>query len=274
MNDGPTMHYCIDTVGGYDGMFEGVPVLVSAGLAYRNPGAKDDLFSIHVPDDPASLLVDSGGFQAALRWKGARAGERGLHGHYPYSPQELHGWGDDIGATAVAGMDVACEAAVNLFDYDAGHLWPGCWRDRWLDALDYQARQRDVYEQGGYDHDFMPVIQGKDPQHYERFIELMTAEGLDRYDRIAVGTVCKRSSTDEILDVVTTVRDHFPNKWVHLFGATLNVYKHDRFDGLFDSSDTAAWNWGAASKVDKRRLFREYSQKVDDYADGDHQHRL
>jgi len=102
----------------------------------------------------------------------------------------------------------------------------------------------------------------------------MTAEGLDRYDRIAVGTVCKRSSTDEILDVVTTVRDHFPNKWVHLFGATLNIYKDDRFDGLFDSSDTAAWNWGAASKEDKRRLFGEYSQKVDDYANGDHQHRL
>jgi len=270
--DAPTMHYAIDTVGGYDGMFDGQNVLVSAGLAYRNPGAEQ--FSIHVPGDPSSLLVDSGGFQAALRWNGARAGERGLPGHYPYSPQELHDWGDEIGANAVAGMDVACEEATALFDFDAGHLWPGDWRDRWLDALHYQVRQRDTFEAGGYDHDFMPVIQGKDPQQYERFIELMTAEGLDQYDRVAVGTVCKRSDRDEILDVVTTVRDYFPNKWVHLFGATLNIYKDDRFDGLFDSSDTAAWNWGAASKADKKDLFGEYNQKVEGYATGDKQHRL
>lgn len=259
------MHYCLDTVGGYDGMFDGENVLVSAGLAYRNPGR--EMFSIHVPDDPAHLMIDSGGFQAATRWNGALAGERGLHGHYPYSPAELHAWGDEIGADVVAGMDVACEDAVELFDYDAGHIWPGDYRDRIHDSLDYQLRQRRVYEAGSYEHDFMPVIQGKEPHEYERFIEFMAAEGLDRYDRIALGTVCKRSDLDEIHEVVMIVRDYYPDKWLHLFGATLNVYKDERFDGLFDSSDTAAWNWGAESKAHKKELFADYRGKVDDYSD-------
>jgi len=258
------MHYCMDTVGGYDGMFDGENVLVSAGLAFRNPG--NGMFNIHVPDGPRRLMVDSGGFQAATRWNGALAGERGLSGRYPYSPEELHGWGDQIGADVVAGMDVACEDAAALFDFDAGHIWPGDYRDRLRDSLDYQIRQRRVYDRGDYDHDFMPVIQGKEPDEYERFIELMTHEGLDRYEKIALGTVCKRSDLDEILEVVQTVRDYFPDKWLHLFGATLKIYKDRRFDGLFDSSDTAAWNWGANSKEHKKELYADYRGKVEAYA--------
>jgi hypothetical protein len=34
------------------------------------------------------------------------------------------------------------------------------------------------------------------------------------------------------------------------------------YDGLFDSSDTAAWNWGGRSKAYKKTLFREYAQRV------------
>lgn len=258
----PTMFFCMDTTGGYDGEFAGENALVSAGLAYRNPGS--GMFNIHVPD-AESLMVDSGGFQAATRWNGARAGERGLHGRYPYSPQELHEWADEIGADVVAGMDVACEDAHELFDMEKGYIWPGDYQDRMFESLDNQLRQRRVYEAGDYDHEFMPVIQGKEVEDYENFIDLMQGEGLDRYDKLAIGTVCKRTNRDGILEVVRTVRDHYPEKYIHLFGATLNVWKDRRFHGWFDSSDTAAWNWGAVSKEHKKELYREYRRKVDDY---------
>lgn len=258
------MFFCMDTTGGYDGVFDGEHVLASAGLAYRNPGT--GMFNLHVPDDPASLMVDSGGFQAATRWNGARAGERGLHGRYPYSPAELHEWADEIGADVVAGMDVACEDAADLFDFESGYVWPGDYRDRMWDSLDYQLRQQRVYEDGGYDHEFMPVIQGNAAEDYERFIGLMQTEGLDRYEKLALGTVCKRTDRDEILEVVRLVRDAYPDKYLHLFGATLTIWKDPRFHSLFDSSDTAAWNWGATGKAHKKDLYHAYKAKVDTYA--------
>lgn len=42
------MRFCMDTVGGYDGTFDGEHVLLSAGVAYRNPGA--GTFNLHAPE--------------------------------------------------------------------------------------------------------------------------------------------------------------------------------------------------------------------------------
>jgi len=262
-NAEPRMYYALDAIGGYDGMFNRENVLASAGVAYRNPSS--EMFGIHIPKNPAHLMIDSGGFQAATRWNGALAGERGLPGRFPYSPRELHDWAEKIRADVVAGMDVACELATNLFDMEKGYIWPESYRKRILESRDNQMRQRRVYESQGYSHDFMPVIQGREKGEYEEFIQWMAAEGFDQYDRIAVGTVCKRSDLDEILNIVLLVREYFPKKWIHLFGATLEIYKDRRFDGLYSSSDTAAWNWGGESKAHKKELFAEYQQKVEGY---------
>jgi hypothetical protein len=259
----PTMYYCLDNIGGYDGFFDGEHVLASAGVAYRNPGS--DRFSLGVPTDPASLIVDSGGFQAATRWNGVEACERGLHGRYPYSPTELHEWAEEIGADVVAGMDVACETAMDLFGADGlekGYIWPGDYRDRLLESLDYQRRQQRVYEAGEYSHALMPVIQGNTLADYEHFMWLLQSEGLDQYDRLALGTVCKRTDRDTILEIVQLVREYYPDKHLHLFGATRRIWEDARFHGLFDSSDTAAWNWGGRSKAHKKTLFREYASNV------------
>jgi hypothetical protein len=269
--DAPQMHYCIDTIGSYDGLFDNENVLVSAGLAYRNPGS--DLFNIHVPENPAHLIVDSGGYQVATRWNGEQACKRGLQGQYPYTPAELHEWGDEIGADVVAGMDVACDPTLEIFDFSKGHIRVRDYKDRMVKAREYQARQRPVFERNDYGHDFMPIIQGNTPEEYEEFIQWMATERLDQYNKIAVGTL-KGSNHDEILDIVLTVRDYFPNKWVHLCGASLNVYKDPRFDGLFDSSDTSVWNWGAKSKSHKKELFANYRGKVEEQFTETNQERL
>jgi tRNA-guanine family transglycosylase len=255
----------MDTVGGYDGTFDGEHILLSAGVAYRNPGA--EMFSLHAPENPASVMIDSGGFQAATRWTGVKAGERGLPGRYPYSPAELHDWAasEAVNADVVAGMDIACERGQTLYDPDVGHNFPGDYRDRMLESFEMQLRQRRVYETGDYDHQFMPVIQGRTPDDYEDFINLMQTEQLDTYDKLAIGTVCKRDDLDEILAVVELVCDYYPDKYIHLFGATLHVWRDQRFAGLFDSSDTAAWNWGASSKAEKKALYQQYKAKTDTY---------
>jgi tRNA-guanine family transglycosylase len=255
----------MDTVGGYDGTFDDEHVLLSAGVAYRNPGA--GTFNLHAPENPASVMVDSGGFQAATRWTGVKAAERGLPGRFPYSAKELHDWAasDTVDADIVAGMDIACEDGRELYDPDAGLNFPGDYRDRMLESFEMQKHQRAVYETGDYDHDFMPVIQGNRLEDYEDFISLMQSEGLDSYDTLAIGTVCKRDDLDEILDVVELVRDYYPDKYLHLFGATLNIWRDQRFAGLFDSTDTAAWNWGASSKAEKKEFYEQYRAKTDAY---------
>lgn len=254
-------------------MFNGENVLASAGVAYRNPGSNK--FSLHIPENPASLMIDSGGFQAATRWNGAQAGEKGLPGRYPYSVQELHRWAESIGADIVAGRDVACERAVELFDFNAGHVWPGHYKERLHDSLKNQIRQQRIYEANHYSHDLCPVVQGLQPEEYEHFIQEMDRAGLLEYDRLAVGTVCKRSDLDEILSVLLAIHQYISSsKWVHLFGATLNVRKDPRFDGLYDSTDTAAWNYGADSKQHKKKLFAGYKKKVNEYSRGVSQSRV
>lgn len=259
----PTMHYAFGKLGTLDGDLDGLPGLVSAGVAWRNPNGEGE-YTIHVPDfDP--LMVDSGGFQAATRWSGpCGVPTPSMESRFPYSPAELHEWAEEIGADVVAGMDVACEDAVEI--HKEGEPWPGDYKNQMLESLDNQVKQRAHYEEVGYSHEFMPVIQGNKVEDYEDFIRLMQSEGLDRYDKLALGTVCKRTDRDEILEVVNLVRDYYPDKYLHLFGATLNIWKDERFYGKFDSSDTAAWCWGASDKEDEKRLLADYREKVDGYA--------
>jgi hypothetical protein len=56
---------------------------------------------------------------------------------------------------------VACETAIDLFGPDGlenGYIWPGDYRNRLLESLDYQRRQQRVYETDDYSYALMPVI--------------------------------------------------------------------------------------------------------------------
>lgn len=181
--------------------------------------------------------------------------------------KDLHGWAEKNDADVVAGMDVACESTEQLMKMSDDYLIPGNYKHRMLESLDNQVKQERVWENGDYSHEFMPVIQGNKVEDYDNFIQLMQDEGLDSHDKIALGTVCKRSDKDEILEVVKLVRDYYPDKYLHLFGATLNIWKDERFWGMFDSSDTAAWTWGASGKEHMKELFFEYRKKVEKYGE-------
>jgi len=140
-------------------------------------------------------------------------GERGTTCRFPYTARELHEWADTVDADFVAGMDVACEEASELIEMgydDYGYLNPGRYEERLMESIDNQVRQRDHFEQHDYDHKLMPVVQGNTLDDYDQFIQWMVEEDLDKYEKIGLGTVCKRSDTDEIFDVIQLVRDYFP----------------------------------------------------------------
>lgn len=236
----PDMFYCIDTTGTYDGMFDGERVMLSAGLAWNNPG---NGFSLHVPDG-REIFIDSGGFQATTRW--------GLD--YPYEPEDYFEWAESIGANHVAGMDYACEPELHDSTVDY----------RVALTIEAHAHCLATYLDGDYSFQFIPVLQGYDPEDYRECSRRFKQEGLDT-DYMAIGTVCKRKDPGAIERVLDVCDDEFPNAEWHLFGATLRTYTNKRLWGRFRSSDTAAWNWGAESKQHKKELFTAYRSKVESY---------
>ena len=285
--DVPDMFYCWGALGDLDGDLSGKKVLVSAGVAWRNPGPKiegkdepmggfrgtdgkefqreldedlDDLFNVKVPNNPETLMVDSGGFQAATRWAGVGIPTPSKRTRFPYTVEQYHDWCEMIGADIVAGMDVACEPAEDI--HIEGEPWPGDYHNRMLESLENQRRQLKEYYETGRDFEIMPAIQGHKLEDYQEYIARMPEYGLDGFDRYGIGTLCGRTDTDEILKIVEYCRDQFPNAELHLFGVTLNVWKDKRFLGLFDSSDTSAWHWGSESKEHQKELLKEYQQKV------------
>ncbi len=255
----PTMYYVWGEKGEFS-QLNGRPHLVSAGVAHENPG---DGFAVWIPDNvgvfnndgDAPLMVDSGGFQAATKWENCA---------FPYTPRELFEWAEDIGADVVAGMDVACEQRELLMQMDSCKVDPGSIEHRLEQSLHYQIEQYEVYKEKAWNFDFMPVVQGNTVTQYKEFLQDLQRHGLTSVPRIGIGSTCKRDSKDDILQVAKTVRRNLSwHTGMHLFGATLNIWKDTRFWNLFTSSDTAAWKYMAESKEHKKELLTEYVEKVE-----------
>lgn len=250
------MHYVWGELGPFE-QLNGRPGLISAGVAWENPG---DGFTAWVPDS-TPLMVDSGGFQAATKWENCE---------YPYTSQELFEWAEQIGADIVAGMDVACETRAILQELDSCQINPGPVEDRVAKSLEYQIEQDRIYREGRADgrwsFEFMPVVQGYTLEQYRWF-----ARQLRRYEiwtpeanpLVGIGSVCKRDDVTRIREVAQTVHAELPCGRFHLFGATIRAWRDRQLWGLFESSDTAAWKFMAKSKQHKKELLAQYLQKVE-----------
>lgn len=249
------MYYCW----GENAPFEpltGENVLVSAGVAW---GRGKDEFRLNIPD-AETIFLDSGGFQAATKWE-----------RYPYDPIELFEWAEEIGASYVAGMDVACEDRKELLELESTKVNPGDVKDRMHRSLIQQRRCRIEYETGDWDFQFIPVIQGRTVEEYKLFMQWMDKHRLDQYPYLALGTVCKRNSPNEILKILKEVRRKHTDKKLHLFGATKRIWNDRRFWGLFESSDTKAWTFNppgtdrrfAKNKAEKYDAFEAYKEDIE-----------
>ena len=258
--DTPQMYYVTGNTTAPDCLFD-ENVLVSAGVGWRNSGSG---FSIGIPD-ARTLMVDSGGYQAAVYFRD----------EYPYGPADLHRWAENIRADVVWGMDWACEDREVLASLN-DNISPddiAPYEDRLLWAWEDQIDQFEEHQQGRYGHEFRPVVQGQQPAEYREFARRLRESHLPT-ENVGIGTVCKRETRDGILRVLNAVRDELPETNIHLFGATLEVWKDQRFAGLFDSSDTAAWETNyqggegdgckiASGQAELSRAFEDYRDKVE-----------
>lgn len=90
-------------------------------------------------------------------------------------------------------------------------------------SLEYQIDQLQVYREGDWSFEFMPVVQGYTVDQYRWFAQEMRRHDLVE-PLVGIGSVCKRDQKDQILRVANAVRNELP-EWVnyHLFGATIRV---------------------------------------------------
>jgi len=245
----PKMFYVWDELGEFEPM-NGEKVMISAGSAWNNPG---EGFTAWIPDFD-ELFVDSGGFQVANNW-----------GEYPFSPREYMDWAESIGADYVAGMDLACERGLGEMDVS----------ERMERTIQNQIEQMEAFEEGNYDFELVPVVQGSTEinQYLESVDRLKDHSLIGNY--MGIGSLCMRKSVNEIYDIVKSVKKKIDSK-LHLFGVKISVLKDRRFWGLYHSSDTAAWRFmpkhsGGKDRIfvkdkeDKIFAFNRYREKVELY---------
>lgn len=249
--------YYVKTTLGEQPWLDGEPVLVSAGVAWNNPG---EGFTLEPPEDPESLFVDSGGYQVTVHFGG----------EYPYSPEELFEYAEEIGADYVAGMDWACEDAESLAclydDLEPEDILPV--EERLQRTVDKQIEQLEVYESREWPFEFVPAVQGLEPDQYRWCARQLRLHDLAR-PYMAIGTVCKREDPDGILEVVEVLEEELPATEWHLFGATKEIWNDRRFRTRFASADSHAWamktpedEW-TKDNEDKKRAFEHWSADIE-----------
>jgi hypothetical protein len=242
---------------GSDPYLEGEPVLVSAGVAWNNPGSG---FTMEVPDaDP--LFVDSGGYQIMAHFDG----------EYPFSIREYLDWADSIGADYVAGRDWICTPAEDLGDggnEDSREALPTI-PERINQTIEAQAEQAVLVDKGDWDFEFVPVLQGYSVDDYRYCARRLRDAGVAR-QFMGVGSTCSRDTTDKTRQIVEACHEELPGAQFHLFGATKSTFADRQLWGLFTSGDTNSWRWRkpdgslTESKADNGPALEAYRNDVDE----------
>lgn len=94
----------------------------------------------------------------------------------------------------------------------------------------------------------IPVIQGWQKEDYLNCIDAFEDQGL-MSDYMAIGSVCRRTATSNIREIVMSVRDNIPS-WIklHGFGLKLTALKDLAIWKALYSVDSGAWDYVARWK--------------------------
>lgn len=131
--------------------------------------------------------LDSGGYSTLS-----------VHGEWRMTPKDYAGWVrrliDDVGGLDFAAIqDWMCEAHVLA--------------KTGLTVRDHQERTVTSYltlRDLAPEVPWLPVVQGYEPADYLRCVDMYASAGVDlrKFDRVGVGTLCRRHATREALEVI------------------------------------------------------------------------
>lgn len=189
-----------------------VPILTNAKNRWST--AYEDFLPMWKYD--TEHVVDAGGFSILQ-----------THGEYPWSVREYHRWlqdhAEEIEWATV--MDFACEEVLS----DIGTV---------EERMDMTIENTVEHARFSKRYQMLPVLQGITADQYVESYERLEDRGVD-VSHVGLGSVCRRSSSTEIREIVTEVRRRCDIDRLHGFGAKLNAI---RMGVNFDSMDSAAWS--------------------------------
>lgn len=192
-------------------------------------------------------MVDSGAYMALAKIPAnTPRSELEEHGYWRTDPRdyalaiaEYHRW---IGRPAMVGIqDWMCEAHIRARTGMTVAEHQALTVESYLELT---ARWNQHYRSELGDDAFLPTLQGDETWQYVACIELYRKAGVDLLaGPVGLGSVCRRQSTLEIVDIVTAVTAAVPGIRLHGFGVkTLGL---SRIGHLLASSDSEAWSKAA-----------------------------
>lgn len=198
-----------------------VPMCVARPRLYRTGKAAIKTF----PRARAPWIMDSGGFWEVTHRSGWTITEKA----YVQQVQRAH---DEIGNMAwAAPMDWMCE--------------PEALKATGRSLIGHQLLTVDNYlelRELAPHLPFIPVLQGYSLSDYRRCVELYHGAGVDlaAEPTVGLGSVCRRESTDEIAQIVSSLTDLVPGIRLHGFGVKRGGFS--RYAHQLVSADSLAWS--------------------------------
>lgn len=206
---------------------------------------------LHMWEYDTPRIVDSGGYNIQSQWVKDQTDVRGpltqddvrsavknaadLHDRelasdspfFPWTVEQYHDWLQDHADQFnwVACMDYACE---ELFE----PLWT---KEQRMEAtIENTIRHFDLEP----DYDLLPVLQGRTLEDYLWSHDRLEEVGIPT-NRVGLGTVCRLSSSNDIVDLEQRLRQERDFDYIHGFGVKINAYK---LGASFESADSQAWS--------------------------------
>ena len=90
-----------------------------------------------------------------------------------------------------------------------------------------------------------PVLQGYEVKDYIEHAEEYEAVGVDMSQVFGIGSVCRRSMTDEPLKIILSLKERWPNIKLHAFGLKNVAFKNREVVENLWSADSMAWSYWA-----------------------------
>jgi len=172
--------------------------------------------------DIDELFVDSGGYSLMLET-----------GEHP-SPETYLNQVVEMEGDLCALQDYPCEPEI-LQEYDRSVA------DHQERTVERAAECLAQIQDRGLDVTPVTVLQGWETDEYLSHIDRLSEQGC-LADYVAIGSVCRRGQTDEIREIITSVRDALPaKKKLHAFGVKYEILQYPDVRAAVDSVDSAAW---------------------------------
>lgn len=165
-------------------------------------------------------IVDSGGYNVQSNF-----------GMYPWTVKHYHYWLSQNNFNWAAVMDYACEER-----FDELHSV----QERMQKTVDNTVEHFNLDPQ----YNLLPVLQGRSVEDYVKSYDMLKDHGIP-LEKVGLGTVCRISSSKEIVRTEKAIRDRCKDiEYIHGFGVKINAFK---LGATFDSADSQAWVYPASN---------------------------